>query len=165
MAEKKEADSQDRLFVTFLMGEDLYGVSIMDAQEIIRMMPVTRVPNAPDFVEGVINLRGNVIPVLDLRKRFKITEARGDDVKEPAVVVIKVENITVGIIIDKVSGVLHLKESDVKPTAPGISPIGEEYIAGVGQLDSGLVILLDAARLLTNPEKGLLQGSLTAEDQ
>lgn len=140
--------------VTFSIGDEEFGVDILRVQEIIRMMDITKVPKAPDFVEGVINLRGNVIPIIDLRKRFGM-EARERD-KHTRTIVIEINNMIVGFIVDAVSEVLRIPSDTVEPPPPVVAGLESEYISGVGKLEDRLLILLDLDRLLSSEEVDVL---------
>lgn len=153
---QKKQDAELLQLVTFSIGEEEFGVDILKVQEIIRTMEITKVPRAPDFVEGVINLRGKVIPIIDLRKRFGLS-ARGHD-KHTRIIVIEINNMIVGFVVDSVSEVLRIPASTVEPPPPVVSGLESEYISGVGKLEDRLLILLDLNRLLSNEErKELLQ--------
>jgi purine-binding chemotaxis protein CheW len=147
---KTKADETLIQLVTFSIGEEVFGVDILAVQEIIRLLDITRVPRAPHFVEGVINLRGKVIPIVDLRKRFDLPEKNYD--KSTRIIVINMESITVGFVVDEVSEVLRIPANMVD-TPPGVvSGLDTDYIDGVGKLDDQLLILLDLNRLLANHE-------------
>ncbi|MGB9553112.1 MAG: chemotaxis protein CheW [Candidatus Caldatribacteriaceae bacterium] len=147
--------AQELQLVAFQLGEESYGVDIAQVQEIIRMQPVTRVPGAPTFVEGVINLRGRVIPVLDLRKRFNLPARQ--DTKDTRIVVVEVPPHTVGMIVDAVDEVLRISEDKVEPPSPFIASIDTEYLRGVGKLEGKLLILLDLSKVLSKEEKNALE--------
>jgi len=152
MNEKKEMDSREILqLVTFRLGKEEYSLDILKVQEIIRHMELTRVPKSPDFVEGVINLRGKVIPVLDLRKRFGLPV--DEKTNETRIIVVDVDSRTVGLKVDAVSEVLRLPSDTVEPPPAMVTGIESDYIKGVGKLDGRLLILLDVARILTKSEK------------
>ncbi|WP_028587186.1 chemotaxis protein CheW [Desulfocurvus vexinensis] len=154
MDQKKKQDAELIQLVTFSIGEEEFGVDILKVQEIIRTMEITRVPKAPDFVEGVINLRGNVIPIIDLRKRFGL-ETRGHD-KHTRIIVIEINNMIVGFVVDSVSEVLRIPANTVEPPPPVVAGLESEYISGVGKLEDRLLILLDLDRLLSGEEKDVL---------
>jgi len=153
---QKKQDAELMQLVTFSIGEEEFGVDILKVQEIIRMMEITKVPRAPEFVEGVINLRGKVIPILDLRKRFGLV-ARSHD-KHTRIIVIEINNMIVGFVVDSVSEVLRIPSSTVEPPPPVVSGLESEYISGVGKLEDRLLILLDLDRLLSNEEQETLAG-------
>ncbi|MDY6856905.1 MAG: chemotaxis protein CheW [Thermodesulfobacteriota bacterium] len=140
--------------VTFNISNEEFGLDILKVHEIIRMLEITRIPGAPQFVEGVINLRGRIIPVIDLRKRFNFEKKEPD--KLTRIVVVEIEEKIVGFIVDSVSEVLRLPYSKVEPPPPIVGGIDSEYISGVGKLDNRLLILLDLGKLLTNKEIDIL---------
>lgn len=152
--ENKKQDAKLKQLVTFSIGEEEFGVDILRVREIIRMLEITRVPRAPEFVEGVINLRGSVIPIIDLRKRFRLTAKEND--KDTRIVVISIDNMTVGFIVDSVSQVLRIPANTIEPTPPVVAGLDSEYIEGVGKLEDRLLILLDLDRLLSSEDKEAL---------
>ena len=149
-------DSSLIQLVTFKIGDEEFGVDILKVQEIIRMMPITKVPNAPSFVEGVINLRGKVIPVIDMRKRFGMATSAHND--QTRIEVMDLQGQVVGFVVDAVSEVLRIKESTVEPPPPVVAGIGSEYMRGVGKLEDRLLILLDLDKLLDEKELDSLAG-------
>ncbi len=149
-------DSSLIQLVTFKIAEEEFGVDILKVQEIIRMMPITKVPNAPSFVEGVINLRGKVIPVIDMRKRFGLPESERDS--NTRIEVMDLQGQVVGFVVDAVSEVLRIKESTVEPPPAVVAGIGSEYMKGVGKLEDRLLILLDLDKLLNQQELNSLSG-------
>ena len=151
---QKKQDAELIQLVTFSIGEEEFGVDILKVQEIIRTMEITKVPKAPEFVEGVINLRGNVIPIIDLRKRFGL-ETRIHD-KHTRIIVIEINKMVVGFVVDSVSEVLRIPSNTVEPPPPVVSGLESEYISGVGKLENRLLILLDLDRLLSGEEKEIL---------
>ena len=151
---QKKIDAELMQLVTFSIGEEEFGVDILKVQEIIRTMEITKVPRAPDFVEGVINLRGKVIPIIDLRRRFSL-QSRAHD-KHTRIIVIEINNMIVGFVVDSVSEVLRIPSSTVEPPPPVVSGLESEYISGVGKLEDRLLILLDLDRLLSHEERDLL---------
>ena len=154
--EKTQDESNEIQLVSFLLGKEEFGADILMVQEIIRMQPITRVPNAPHFVEGVINLRGKVIPIVDLRKRLNVEGIQ--DQKKIRIIVVDVDGKITGFIVDAVSQVLRIPKSTIEP-APSIviAGIDSEYITGVSKLDDKLLILLDFSKILTRREKKELQ--------
>lgn len=132
--------------VTFRIGEEEFGVDILAVQEIIRLMQITMVPRAPEFIEGVINLRGKVIPVINMRRRFNKPQVDMDS--STRIVVMELEQKIVGFLVDGVSEVLRIPESTVEDPPPVVAGIGSEYIRGIGKLDNRLLILLNLDHLL-----------------
>ena len=139
-----------------------YGVPITQVQEIITMTRPTQLPQAPDFVEGIINLRGKIIPIIDLKKRFQM--GISDITSDTRSVVVEVEGQTVGIIVDEVSEVLRLANSDIEPAPAIIGGITAEYLTGVGKIEGRLLILLDMNKILTDKEKADLIGVANVEE-
>ena len=137
--------------VTFRLGSGEYAIDIMQAKEIIKMEKITLIPNAPDFVEGVINLRGNIIPIIDLKKRFNLEETEGD--KNTGIIIVKIEDVDMGIIIDSISKVVSISNSDIQPPPPMLSGIGQKYIKGVGKLEDKLLVVLDLEKLFITDEE------------
>ncbi len=154
---KKDLDKKEVLqLVTFRLGNEEFSLDILRVQEIIRHMDLTRVPRTPEFVEGVINLRGRVIPVLDLRKRFGLpADERTNDTR---IIVVDVDDRTVGLKVDAVSEVLRLPSDTVEPPPAIVTGTESEYIKGVGKLDGRLLILLDVAKILNRTERDALGG-------
>jgi purine-binding chemotaxis protein CheW len=148
--------SDERQLVVFQLGAEFYGVEIARVHEIIRLQTVTRVPRAPAFVEGVINLRGKVIPVVDLRRRFGLPTA--DHTRASRIVVVEIGDQVVGVVVDGVSEVLRVNGATVEPPSPVVAGIDSEYIHGIAKLSDRLVILLDLDRVLAQTERRALEG-------
>ena len=155
MAEAYATERADQLekellmqLVGFTIGKELFGVNILMVQEIIRAAPITAVPNSPDFVEGVINLRGNIIPVIELRKRLGFTTPEVS-MEDSWILILDIEGRITGFIVDSVTEVLKIEESTIEPP-PDIVVAGLEsqYIRGVCEIDDRLLILLDFTRIL-----------------
>ncbi len=142
---------EERQLVVFQLGAELYGVDIARVHEIIRLQTITRVPRAPSFVEGVINLRGKVIPVVDLRRRFGLPLA--DHTRATRTVVVEIGDQVVGIIVDSVSEVLRVSTATIEPPSPVVAGIDSEYLQGIAKLPERLVILLDLDRVLAREER------------
>ncbi|HCF48838.1 MAG TPA: chemotaxis protein CheW [Syntrophomonas sp.] len=128
-----------------------YGVGVTTVQEIIPMTQPTRLPQTPDFIEGIINLRGRVIPIIDLKKRFNM--GASDLTAESRSVVVEVGGKTVGIIVDEVSEVMRLPVDSIEPPPAVMGAIASDYITGVGKLDNRLLILLDMDKILNEGER------------
>ena len=140
--------------VTFRLGEELYGVNIMDVKEIVRLQNVRVIPNAPYYVEGIIKLRSEIIPIIDLHKRFNIqSTAKPEDIEmEGGFIILDIEGSKIGIIIDKVERVVTIKEEDVKEPPQMLSGIGNEYIEGVVRDEHGYLIMLNTRKLFNASE-------------
>ncbi len=137
--------------VSFKIGNEEFGVNILNVQEINKMTQITKVPNAPEFVEGVINLRGRVIPVINLRTRLKLEKKEPD--KDTRIIVVDIEKNTVGFIVDGVSEVLRIPVSITEPPPEIVAGVDSEFIKSVGKLEDRLLILIDLDKILTVTEK------------
>ncbi len=137
--------------VTFKLGNEEYAVDILRVQEINRMVEVTQVPNSHVFVEGVINLRGRVIPVINLRKKFGLNTKEVDN--QSMIMVVDIDGDTIGLIVDSVSEVLRLPSDTIEPPPPLVTGSNSDYIRGVGKMEDRLLILLDLNRLLSEEMK------------
>ncbi|HKK20378.1 MAG TPA: chemotaxis protein CheW, partial [candidate division Zixibacteria bacterium] len=143
MKESRHATGADELLqlVSFKIGSEEFGVEILKVQEINRMVEITKVPQAPDYVEGVINLRGKVIPIIDLRKRFNLEIKEYD--KNTRIVVVDITGNIMGMVVDSVSEVLRLPQSTIEPPPEIVTGINSDYIKGVAKLEDRLLIFLD----------------------
>ena len=141
-------------YLTFTLAEEEYGIGILKIKEIIGMMPVTTVPRTPAFVKGVINLRGKVIPVMDLRLRFGMEEM--EYTERTCIVVVEIEGfsgtVMIGVVVDSVSEVLNIKGEDVEETPTFGSKLDTDYILGMAKMEGGVKILLDIDRVLSEDE-------------
>lgn len=154
--DKKIRDDDRMQLVTFSIGSEEFGVDILKVMEIIRTMEITKVPKAPPFVEGVINLRGLVIPIIDLRRRFGLEHKTLDT--DTRIIVIEINGMTVGFVVDSVSEVLRIPASTVEPAPPVVAGLDSDYISGIGKLEDRLLILLDLDKLLSADDLENLSG-------
>ncbi|MDD2321096.1 MAG: chemotaxis protein CheW [Geobacteraceae bacterium] len=129
--------------VGFTVGNEEFCVDILKVQEIIRMMEITKIPNAPAYAEGVINLRGRVIPVIDFRKRFNLPESSDENSDSRRIVVVDIIGATIGLIVDQVSHVIKLENDSVSPTPETVKNSSGNCFSGIGRLGEKLIILLD----------------------
>lgn len=151
-AENKQKENQELLqLVSFKIGNEEFGIDILKVQEIIRLMTITEVPNSPDFVEGVINLRGRVIPVIDLR--IKLRMPRIEHNNNTRIIVVEINNTTIGFIVDAVSEVLRIPQNITEPPPLIVAGVDSEYITAVGKLKDRLLILLDLEKVLSMAER------------
>jgi purine-binding chemotaxis protein CheW len=137
--------------VTFNLDDVDYGVDILLVHEILRIPQITRLPNTPKFIKGVINLRGNVIPVVDIRARFGFKTVKLTDLSR--IIVIEAESKQIGLLVDNVASVVRLKDTNVDPPSTFIEGISEEFITGVGRLKDKLVIILSLKNVLYTDEE------------
>lgn len=148
--EQKTETAELLQLVTFNIGKEEFGVDILNVQEINRMTHITKVPNAPYYVEGVINLRGRVIPVIDLRLKLKIEKKEYD--KNTRIIVVEVDNKTIGFIVDSVNEVLRIQANLTEAPPDMVSGIESEYIKSVGKLEDRLLILIDIQKIIQTNE-------------
>ncbi|MEI8094087.1 MAG: chemotaxis protein CheW [Spirochaetales bacterium] len=148
-----EKDGQKQL-VTFQLGNEQYGIDIMDVHEIWKVEAIRPIPNAPSYVEGIFNLRGDIVPVINLHRRFHIKRIQlsEDDELLSGSIIININGTKIGIIIDKVLRVVSIELDQVQPPPQIISGIGAEYIQGVVQGEDGYLIILDIQRLFDSKE-------------
>lgn len=150
--------------VDFELANENYGVAISDVHEIIRMVEVTRIPKAKQFIEGVINLRGRIIPIIDLRKRFGLDSKAVDQDKR--IIVVRVEDQTVGMIVDAVSEVLQVSASQIEGVSSLVSSqVDTEFISGIAKVDNRLIILLELTKVLTAKERAELKAFDTEKNK
>lgn len=144
-------------WVTFRLDEEVYGINVMQVQEVLRVTEIAPVPGAPAYVMGIINLRGNVVTVIDARKRFNLMQKESDD--SSRIVIVEVENQVIGILVDSVAEVVNIRASDIE-TAPNLGEDndGSRYIQGVYSEDEQIVILVDMNKLLTYQELDAVSG-------
>src|SRR5690606_19554405 len=139
-------------FLTFTLGEEHYGVDILKVQEIRGYDAVTRVPDAPEYIKGVINLRGTIVPVIDLRLKLRLDEARYDAFT--VMIVLNVEDRVVGVVVDSVSDVIPLTSEQIRPTPEFGAAVDTRVISGIGTHDDKMLILLDIETLLDITDLG-----------
>lgn len=132
--------------VVFKLGREEYGVSILQVQEIKRNTEITRVPHSPDYIKGVMNLRGSVLPVIDLKKRLNLPPQ--DHTDDTRIIIIKVEDINVGMIVDAVSEVTAIDQNSIEPPQAVVGGIAADYLSGVGKLENRLIILLNTDAII-----------------
>ena len=146
----QDITEEEKQLVLFDLSNEAYGVDISAVHEIIRMQPVTKVPRTPTFVEGIINLRGKVIPVIDLRKRFGFDVA--EQTKDNRIVVVDIYGENIGIIVDAVTEVLRIPADSVEPPSDIITTTDSDYLLGIAKVDGKLIILLDLNKILSTDE-------------
>lgn len=136
--------------IVFQLNKEEYGVDILQVRSIEKLQAITRVPKAPHFVNGVINLRGIITPVIDLRKRFALEE--GDETEETRIIIVHVAESDVGLIVDSATDVLDIPEDAIEPPADIVGGVKAEYLRGVAKLENRLLIMLNLEKVL-NPEE------------
>ncbi len=146
----------DRQYVIFKLGDEKYGVDISNVGGITEFTNITKVPDAPTYIEGIINLRGDIIPIINLKTRFKIaTTAENAD---PRIIVYNTNERDIGFIVDDASQVLRLEDENVEPAPTIIKGANRQFIDGVGKVDGEIIVLLDFEKILSEEETEILEG-------
>lgn len=145
--------------VTFQLGNELYGIDIMDVEAIVQVEEVREIPNSPNYVEGIFNLRGEIIPVINLHTRFHLSkpEMTEEDELLSGFIIINIDEMQIAVIIDKVSRVITIDLDEIQPPPQMLSGIGAEYIQGVVNKQDGYLIILDIRRLFNVRELQALE--------
>ncbi len=143
-----ETAAYTKQFVVFRLENEEYGIDILRVKEIKEMMNITRVPKAASFVRGVINLRGEVIPVIDLRKKFNLPE--GKESENTRIIIVSVDDITVGLIVDTSSEVIEISSEAIEEAPERVGNTEQDSIYGIGKVGERLIILLDIVKIVTN---------------
>ena len=149
--QQHEADSEASQLISFMVGQEEYGLEILRVKEVIRMREITRLPRAPRFVKGIINLRGDVIPIIDLRDRFGLEHREYTETTR--VIVVDMGGKLIGMVVDAASQVVRIPAGQIEPPPPIIGSISAEYIKGVGKLGERLIILVNIERILSAREQ------------
>jgi purine-binding chemotaxis protein CheW len=142
-------------YLTFILGNEEYGIEILKVQEIRSYETVTKIANTPDFIKGVINLRGSIVPIIDLRMRFNLSEAVYNEFT--VVIILNFNKRVTGIVVDGVSDVLDLTNAQISPVPELVSSIDTKYLLGLGSIDERMLILIDIERLMTSQEMALVE--------
>ncbi|MBS1792373.1 MAG: chemotaxis protein CheW [Acidobacteria bacterium] len=137
-------------FLSFFLKQEEYGIEILKVQEIIGILPITRVPRTPEFVKGVINLRGKIIPVTDLRSKFGMEER--EETTETCIIVVQTNGLEIGVIVDKVSEVLDITDKEIEDVPTFGTDVSTDYLLGIGNTNGRVRLLLDIERILTAQE-------------
>jgi len=148
------AEAGIREYLTFTLGAEEYGVDILKVQEIRGYDSVTRIPDAPDFIKGVINLRGTIVPVVDMRLKFKLARAEYNEFT--VMIILNIARRVVGMVVDGVSDVMQLTAEQIRPAPEFGSAINTRYITGLGTLDQRMLILVDIERLMSGADMALM---------
>jgi purine-binding chemotaxis protein CheW len=152
---KKEISDIEGKFLTFVLGEEIYGIEILKAREIIGLMDITTVPQTPDYMKGVINLRGKVIPVIDLRMKFSMK--KWERTQETCVIVVEVNSTSIGLIVDSVSEVSDITGAEIEDAPNFGQGIDTSFIMGLGKVRDKIIILLDIETVLSTEELEMVE--------
>ncbi len=148
------AEETNREFLTFTLGQEEYGIEILKVQEIRGYDAVTHIANTPDFIKGVINLRGSIVPIVDMRIKFNLGHVEYDEFT--VVIILNVARRVVGMVVDGVSDVVTLTTEEIKPAPEFGSGIDTKYVTGIGTVDDRMLILVDIERLMTSRDMELV---------
>jgi purine-binding chemotaxis protein CheW len=151
-----EEDTQHGRYLTFSLGKEIYGIEIRLVKEIICIQPITQVPEVPSYVKGIINLRGKIIPVIDVRLKFGKESAGYND--RTCIIVIETGELSIGMIVDNVSEVLSIADNDIVEP-PDLAGFRNRYIKGIGKSDNSVKLLLDCEKLINNNESNCCSGN------
>lgn len=146
---EQEEDTQKGKFLTFFIGNEVYGIEIRYVTEIIGIQPITEIPELPEYIRGIVNLRGKIIPVMDVRLRFKKPFREYND--RTCVIVVDIKDVSIGLIVDSVAEVLSIPDAEIVPP-PDVSKGGNKYIKGIGKVGNEVKLLLDCNKLLNEDE-------------
>ncbi len=146
---EQQEDTQKGRFLTFPLGDESYGIEIRYVTEIIGIQPITQVPELPEYIRGIINLRGKIIPVMDARIRFRKPFMEYND--RTCVIVIDVNDVSIGLIVDSVSEVISIPDEDIVPT-PSLQQVNNRYIKGIGKIGNEVKLLLDCKKILNEDD-------------
>lgn len=155
VAAKKELSELEGKYLTFILNEEIYGIEILKVREIIGLMDITNVPQTPDYMKGVINLRGKVIPVIDLRLKFSMQEE--EHTQETCVIVVEVDGTSIGIIVDSVSEVSDIGGKEIEVAPRFGQGIDTSFIMGLGKVKEKIIILLDIETVLSAEELEMVE--------
>ena len=142
-------------YVIFKINSEEYGVDIMKVKEVSEFKKSVSVPNAPSFVDGIINLRGDITPIISLKKRFGIIDDRSAD-ESSRIIVVNIQDKLVGFVVDEASQVISIEDSSIDPPPPVVVGVDKKYIHGIGKLDERMIILLDLEKVLSEQEKNII---------
>jgi purine-binding chemotaxis protein CheW len=162
LLQEQQEDTQEGKFLTFSLGNEEYGIEIRHVTEIIGIQNITDLPDMPDFVKGVINLRGKVIPVIDVRLRFNMQERAYDE--RTCIVVVNINDMAVGLIVDSVSEVIDIPAGDIEPPPRVKKGEASRYIKGLGKVNQAVIILLEIERLIQVESIEQIKESAEAQD-
>ncbi|KRB84461.1 chemotaxis protein CheW [Noviherbaspirillum sp. Root189] len=154
LGEKSDHDIAGQEYLAFTLGKEEYGIDILKVQEIRGYETVTRIANAPDFIKGVVNLRGIIVPIVDMRIKFHLGEPTYDQFT--VVIILNIGGRVVGMVVDSVSDVITLSPEQIKPAPEMGTALNTDYLIGLGTIDQRMLILVDIDKLMSSAEMGLI---------
>ena len=150
----------EQQLVVFGLGNEEFGIDISRVREIVRLQNITAIPQSLDFVEGIVNLRGQIVPIVDLCKRFRVENVMAGDESQRRIIVVNMGNQNIGILVDGVSEILRIPDESIEPTPTIVaSGVSSDFIRGVAKVANRLIIVLDLDRIFTFEEKAALEKS------
>jgi purine-binding chemotaxis protein CheW len=155
ITDKTNDDGNGKEFLAFTLGQEEYGIGILKVQELRGYESVTRIANAPDFLKGVVNLRGIIVPIVDMRIKFNLGTPTYDDFT--VVIILNISGRIVGMVVDSVSDVITLAPDQIKPAPEMGSSVDADYLIGLGTIDERMIILIDIDQLMCSADMGLLE--------
>ena len=161
-AEPLQANYADGEYLTFKLGDEVYGIEILKVQEIRSYEQATKIANTPDFIKGVINLRGSIVPIVDLRMRFNLNSVEYNDFT--VVIVLNLNKRIIGIVVDSVSDVLALAGAQISPVPDLVASIDTKYLLGLATVEQQMLILLNIEQLMTSQEMALVEAVSESAD-
>ena len=148
----------EQQLVVFGLGKEEFGIDISQVREIVRLQTITAIPQSLDFVEGIVNLRGQIVPIVDLCKRFRVENTMTADASQRRIIVVNMGNQNIGVLVDGVSEILRIPDDSIEPTPPIVaSSVSSDFIRGVAKVENRLIIMLDLERIFTFEEKSALE--------
>ena len=148
----------EQQLVVFGLGKEEFGIDISRVREIVRLQNITAIPQSLDFVEGIVNLRGQIVPIVDLSKRFRVGNVTAGDESQRRIIVVSMGSQNIGILVDGVSEILRIPDDSIEPTPPIVaSGVSSDFIRGVAKVENRLIIMLDLERIFTFEEKTALE--------
>jgi purine-binding chemotaxis protein CheW len=155
LGENSDRDIAGQEFLAFTLGKEEYGIDILKVQEIRGYETVTRIANAPEFIKGVVNLRGIIVPIVDMRIKFHLGEPTYDQFT--VVIILNIGGRVVGMVVDSVSDVITLSAEQIKPAPEMGTALNTDYLIGLGTIDERMLILVDIDKLMSSAEMGLIE--------
>jgi purine-binding chemotaxis protein CheW len=152
--ERQMEDTQHGRYLTFTLGEEVFGIEIRFVTEIVGMQPITRMPQAPAYMKGIINLRGKIIPVIDMRLKFQKEPIEYDD--RTCVIIVEVDGLSGGLIVDQVDEVITISDEDTIPPPSYGKDMQNYYVANIGKVKDEIKLLLDCGRIFQNTQAGVI---------
>lgn len=146
MADNQQNEFETKQYIVFSLGEERFGIDSLKITTIDRMKTITRVPKTPGFIKGVINLRGDIIPVMDLRQKFKLPQI--EETEDTRIIILKLEEVSIGVIVDQVVHTIQLGEDAIENVSGLLNNIANDYIDGIGKVDGEIVTLLNFEKLI-----------------